>query len=94
LNNISLSLKDEPQEGRTDRFLETITSYNFFRRYFYDMKEIVLSLQDVSESERRVDEICGRNGAIDRVLLPYRPYIREMTAGERQAAQPLMIEPA
>lgn len=92
LRNIGLSVINEPSERQTYSFLDRLMHHGFFNTHAVDIRNAVLSVQDVTHSERLVDEICGEHGIIDRRLQPYLGYIREMTAGESQA--PLMIESA
>ncbi|TVY72519.1 Adenylosuccinate lyase [Fusarium oxysporum f. sp. cubense] len=92
LRNIGLSVVNEPLERQTYSFLDRLMHHGFFNTHAVDIRNAVLSVQDVTHSERLVDEICGEHGIIDRRLQPYWGYIREMTAGESQA--PLMIESA
>ncbi|WKT46683.1 Fumarase/histidase, N-terminal [Fusarium oxysporum f. sp. vasinfectum] len=92
LRNIGLSVVNEPLERQPYSFLDRLMHHGFFNTHAVDIRNAVLSVQDVTHSERLVDEICGEHGIIDRRLQPYWGYIREMTAGESQA--PLMIESA
>ncbi|KAK2484653.1 hypothetical protein H9L39_02633 [Fusarium oxysporum f. sp. albedinis] len=92
LRNIGLSVMNEPSERQTYSFLDRLMHHGFFNTHAVDIRNAVLSVQDVTHSERLVDEICGEHGIIDRRLQPYLGYIREMTARESQA--PLVIESA
>ncbi|KAI7771752.1 hypothetical protein LZL87_006028 [Fusarium oxysporum] len=94
LRNIGLSVMNEPLERQTHRFLDRLMHHGFFNTHAVDIRNAVLSVQDVTHSERKVDEICGEHGIIDRRLQRYWGYIREMTAGEAQAQALLVIEPA
>ncbi|KAH7483392.1 hypothetical protein FOMA001_g7178 [Fusarium oxysporum f. sp. matthiolae] len=92
LRNIGLLVMNEPSERQTYSFLDRLMHHGFFNTHAVDIRNAVLSVQDVTHSERLVDEICGEHGIIDRRLQPYLGYIREMTARESQA--PLVIESA
>ncbi|KAK2676563.1 Fumarase/histidase, N-terminal [Fusarium oxysporum f. sp. vasinfectum] len=75
LRNIGLSVMNEPSERQTYSFLDRLMHHGFFNTHAVDIRNAVLSVQDVTHSERLVDEICGEHGIIDRRLQPYLGYI-------------------
>jgi hypothetical protein len=83
-----------PFELRVGRFLARLTNHEFFRRHAVDVRNAVLSVEDLSCFKKRVDEICGQNGIIAMRLQPYQDYIRDMTAGEARLPSPLAIQAA
>ncbi|KAG9503759.1 hypothetical protein J7337_003714 [Fusarium musae] len=83
-----------PFQLRVGRFLARLVNHEFFRRHADDVRNAVLSVDDVSCFEKRVDEICGQNGIIAMRLQPYQAYIREMTAGEARPQSPPTIQAA
>ncbi|EWG41628.1 hypothetical protein FVEG_03702 [Fusarium verticillioides 7600] len=83
-----------PFQLRVGRFLARLVNHEFFRRHADDVRNAVLSVDDVSCFEKRVNEICGHNGIIAMRLQPYEDYIREMTAGEARLQSPLAIQAA
>ncbi|KAF4414990.1 adenylosuccinate lyase [Fusarium acutatum] len=94
LQSIVEGLYYDGQNAYNIKWLEMpfMMSTPLISRHTVDVQNAILSVEDVTHSQRLVDEICGEDGIIDTRLQPYSGYIREMTAGEMRLQAPLMIE--